>query len=62
MHSMALAGDRDKIVVGVDTHKYVHVAVAINSLGVYRRPRTGTRTHREVRSSSPTRSPMPTTR
>ena len=35
MHSMALAEDRDKIVVGVDTHKYVHVAVAINSLGVY---------------------------
>ncbi len=34
MSSVAHIGDSRKIVVGVDTHKHVHVAVAVDSLGV----------------------------
>ena len=33
MTSVALSGRSGKIVVGVDTHKHVHVAVAIDELG-----------------------------
>ncbi len=33
MSSIAPSGERRKIVVGVDTHKYVHVAVALDQLG-----------------------------
>jgi transposase len=34
MTSFAPAGKVRKVIVGVDTHKYVHVAVALDSLGV----------------------------
>ena len=34
MTSIALDANNRKIIVGVDTHKYVHVAVAIDNLGV----------------------------
>ena len=33
MTSIASPADRPKIIVGVDTHKYAHVAVAIDHLG-----------------------------
>ena len=33
MTSIALVAERRKVIVGVDTHKHVHVAVAIDQLG-----------------------------
>lgn len=33
MHSMAPNFDERKIVVGVDTHKHLHVAISIDELG-----------------------------